>query len=142
MSPMWHNYDVYRRSCDVSLRRSCVHGVIKCFVESLFVLCCSVISCLFAQCVELNVSEICKKNCSLVYQKWIKSTIKWDNPRTLVTFLKWIRVNFILIKHSLYSPYNKLPTCFICCLMKQKDCLEIRMNYLNSNECSFCHNIV
>jgi len=27
--------DVYRRSCDVSLRRSCVHGVIKCFVESL-----------------------------------------------------------------------------------------------------------
>ena len=34
-------------------------GVIKCFVESLSF--CSVIACVFAQGVELNVSEICKK---------------------------------------------------------------------------------
>jgi len=34
-----------------------VHGVIKCFVESLFF----VISCIFAQGVKSNVSEICKQ---------------------------------------------------------------------------------
>ena len=44
------------------MRRSCVYGVIKCFVESLFLLFCSLISCVFEQGVELKVSEICKKN--------------------------------------------------------------------------------
>ena len=38
MSSVWHYYDVYHHSCDVGLRRSCVHGVIKCFVESSFIL--------------------------------------------------------------------------------------------------------
>ena len=54
-----HYNDVYRRSCDVGFRRSCIHGVIKCFVESVFLSFRIIISCVFAQSVELNVS-VCK----------------------------------------------------------------------------------
>ena len=62
-SSTWHYYDSYPPSCDVGLCRSCVHSVIKCFVESLFF----VISCIFPQGVELNVSKICNKCVPLVF---------------------------------------------------------------------------
>ena len=60
--PLKSHINVFHRSVDVGLRRSCIYGVIKCVVESLFVvLFCSVISCVCAQGVELNVSEMCKE---------------------------------------------------------------------------------
>jgi len=59
MSSIWHHYDVYRPSCDVGLHRSCVHGVIKCFVESIFfvILKCQFV-CICTRCyVVSNVSD-------------------------------------------------------------------------------------
>jgi len=60
-SSVCHYYDV--SLYDVSVRRSCVHGVIQFFGESLFfvILFYSVISCVFDQGVKLYVSEICIK---------------------------------------------------------------------------------
>ena len=44
---------------------------------------------------------------------------------------------FFLFKQSLHATYNNLSTFPICCLMKGKDYLEMKMKYLNNYEFSF-----
>ena len=48
--------------CDIIMTFNATVVTSACFIESLLLLKCCVISCVFAQGVELNVSEICK-NC-------------------------------------------------------------------------------